>query len=242
MIRSANKLKELVLGIEIRCIGIIRADIQKRYPKFITSRKIKAELNRSGILNPADFKYLYDRLMDIYLDLRLKFAKTVKKDRIDVLNDSVESSFDSLLSVRNALAGRLESRAKIAELRNLAGVFYVCSVFKDAAPDHKEYQGKLYYTDDWKEKVPETQHDKIARFISRKKLSSVSDVCFSAPYLITRPNCRHRLSGVSIKDALSGNWEAEVMDKEVRSVSERRRIRMREAKKYRTVLGLKDKK
>lgn len=242
MIRSANKLKELILGVEIRCVAIIRADLERKIPKIITIRKIRKEINRFGELNPADFKYLMSEMVKIYTDILVSTRKSPKNERKKAINDKVETSFDKIEAIKNVLAGKMESRAKIQEIKSLKGVFYVCNVFKDCAKDHLDYQGKLYYAENWKEKVPDEMVPEIARFIRRKNLMSVEQVTMNRPWLITRPNCRHRLLGVSIKDALSGNYEPDVSDREARSPSEIKRIRQYEHSKYRTVLGLNEKK
>lgn len=242
MIRSANKLKELILGTESRCVAIIRADIAGRTPRFITMIKIKKEINRLGDLNSADFKYLFGKMKDIYTRLSLKWRKSAKNDRKIVLDNAALDEFDSVEAAKNVLAGKMESRAKIKEIRGFDGVFYVCSVFKDCAKDHLAYQGKLYYAAGWEERVPAADRSRISRFIEKKKLMCIDDVCFDYPYLVTRPNCRHRFSSVSVKDALSGNWEADVMFREVRTPMERARIRAYEKKKYVTVLKKTEKK
>lgn len=236
MIRSANKLKELILGTESRCVAIIRADIAGRTPRFITMIKIKKEINRLGDLNSADFKYLFGKMKDIYTRLSLKWRKSPKNDRKIGLDNAALDEFDSVEATKNVLAGRMESRAKIKEIRGFDGVFYVCSVFKDCAKDHLAYQGKLYYAAGWEDRVSDSDRSRIARFIEKKNLMCIDDVCFDYPYLLTRPNCKHRLTSVSIKDALSGNYEPEVSSRELRTPAESKRIREYERKKYNRIL------
>lgn len=236
MIQSANKLKELLFSLESRCVAIIRADISRRIPKLFTSGKLKSEINRSGLLNPADFKYMMTRMMEIYTKLSVSFRSVAKNDRKEALDDAALHAFEDVEALKNVLAGRIESRNKITALKQLKGVFYVSNVFRDCAKDHIGVQGTLLYADGWKERCPDSRIPEVARFIEKRHLRSVEEVCFNYPYLITRPNCRHRLSGVSIDDALHGNWKPEILGSETK---DRSGVRKYEKKKYMTVLGIK---
>lgn len=81
-------------------------------------------------------------------------------------------------------------------------VFYISNHFADCADDHKAYQGRIYYD----ERYATFGYDvetltRILSLISSKKMLSIQSVREQAPYLTTRPNCRHTLTPISIEQA-----------------------------------------
>lgn len=99
------------------------------------------------------------------------------------------------MSIRTSL------NAEASEMQAAAGatagiVFYACDLFADCAPDHAEWQGKLYYN----EQAPMTAE--IRDFIQRKGLRSMQSVMRSKPWLTTRPNCRHSFHAIPTDEAM----------------------------------------
>lgn len=134
-------------------------------------------------------------------------------------------AFEETGALINAYAGKQEKQAKqdlLEELRKEgerksdgalgSEIFFLCSSHKDVAEDHKDYQGKLYYDRFWRRYVKDAQTRKMVEaFISEKNLKSMQWVINKPVWLITRPNCRHYFSKVSIKEALSKPIE-EILD------------------------------
>ncbi len=82
-------------------------------------------------------------------------------------------------------------------------LFYVCDTYSDCANDHLDYQGKLYYDATVWKKVPrDNPYYKTLQYAIGKCKASVEDVTTKKPYLLTRPNCRHRLIPISIDDVV----------------------------------------
>lgn len=86
---------------------------------------------------------------------------------------------------------QVEVGAKIGQ------IFYICDSFADCAPDHANFQGKLYYNSD--SQIPPD----IMQFIVEKKILSMQEVMKSEPYLTTRPNCRHNFHAIPLSEAMS---------------------------------------
>ena len=81
-------------------------------------------------------------------------------------------------------------------------VFYICNVFTDSADDHANWQGKMYYDNRWKSFIEDKDTRKrVQAIINQKKIKSVQWVKGAPVYLTTRPNCRHRLSPISLNQA-----------------------------------------
>lgn len=85
-------------------------------------------------------------------------------------------------------------------------VFWLCSQHSDCADDHIDYQGKLYYDDNWRMFGFDTElTQQIDNIIKQKKMMSIQDVKDKEPYLTTRPNCRHYFQPIAIADVLTSN-------------------------------------
>lgn len=81
-------------------------------------------------------------------------------------------------------------------------VFYITNHFADCADDHKAYQGKIYYDERWREFGYDIDTAKeIDKIIRSKNMLGVQRVRDDAPYLTTRPNCRHSFTPISIEQA-----------------------------------------
>lgn len=92
---------------------------------------------------------------------------------------------------------------QIENSKRLDVVFYICSTHV-SAPDHEEYQGKIYYDEDYHSfDFDEETMKKIEDFIASKKLMSIQSVRDNYPYLTTRPNCRHKFQTLTLEEALN---------------------------------------
>lgn len=80
-------------------------------------------------------------------------------------------------------------------------IFYVCDHFADSAPDHADYQDKLYYN-------PECDIPKeVMDFIQANGVLDMIKVQQGDPFLCTRPNCRHNLHAIPTEQAMGKSVE-----------------------------------
>ena len=86
-------------------------------------------------------------------------------------------------------------------------IFYICDSFGDCAPDHADYQGKVYYNADC-DIPPEVQ-----AYIDSNGIQSMQEVMNGEPFLTTRPNCRHNFHAVPT-DEVMGMSSEDILDKE----------------------------
>ena len=123
-------------------------------------------------------------------------------------------SFKSYMEMNIRTTTRQEANKFLFQASKSNGVvFYICSSFGDCADDHKDYQGKYYYDQDW----PDMGYDqetskKIKEAIARYSMVSYQSVVEKKPYLTTRPNCRHTLRPVVLTDVFENN-EKEMLEK-----------------------------
>lgn len=80
-------------------------------------------------------------------------------------------------------------------------VFYICNSFGDCAPDHANYQGKIYYNAD--ANIGEEEQ----KYIDQNGIMSMQDVVNNEPFLTSRPNCRHEFSAIPTEDVLKMSSE-----------------------------------
>lgn len=82
-------------------------------------------------------------------------------------------------------------------------IFYVATYHGDCAPDHAPFQGKIYYTKNWKSVCPKELIDEVGNYISKHNLMTIEDVMGEkGNYFTKRPNCRHYFQFVSIDEVL----------------------------------------
>jgi len=120
-------------------------------------------------------------------------------------------------------------------------LFYVCDTYSDCANDHQDYQGQLYYSEKvWKSIPLSNKHYATLQRAVKRCKTSVEDVTENAPWLTTRPNCRHRLIPIAIDDVVTlnkdkiletnkadkGNYSKSVLQKNYKDSQTQRRVEL----------------
>jgi len=104
-------------------------------------------------------------------------------------------SFDTIVTGCRVAQSRSSLRKKKASirasLREPGQIFFICSVHEKAAPDHKDWQGKIYVDRFWREKVPGSMFYSVLSYIKNHHILTVQEIMGAPVYLITRPNCKH---------------------------------------------------
>ena len=86
-------------------------------------------------------------------------------------------------------------------------IFYIVDSFADCAPDHADYQGKVYYNAD--SDIP----DEVMQYIESHGIQSMQEVTNGEPYLTSRPNCRHEFHAIPTSEVMTIS-EEEILKKE----------------------------
>lgn len=106
------------------------------------------------------------------------------------------------------------SKNMVKEGATAGNIFYITSFYGDCAPDHADFQGKIYVDDDWQNICPKDRLDEVENYIRANKIMTVQDVMGEAGnYFTTRPNCRHYFQYISIDEVLGAKDLKEVRDK-----------------------------
>jgi len=206
MIISKNNLrfKQVTFATETRCMAIVAEGVARYVLKPIVMRRLRGITTDPFLL--SQFKKMFD-------ELRRKAGVKHGSDRRETVASEAYQMFDKVEQLKNAMWREKDQHEKIddlaARLDDEDNIFFVCSRHQDCAKDHEPYQGRLYVSENWKNKP----HSKeVARYINNRKatLRTVESVCYDYPYLITRPNCRHTMKPVKTSAVLSGDWKDEI--------------------------------
>lgn len=127
--------------------------------------------------------------------------------------DGRKVSFKSYMEMRvrtdiNNVAIDMMERAS----SSLGVVLFLASYFGDCAPDHKDYQGKVYILENWRSIVAQEDIEKYQALIDRKGIQTLEWVKEQGTYttdtgkkyliaLGTRPNCRHTFTPITYDQA-----------------------------------------
>ena len=86
-------------------------------------------------------------------------------------------------------------------------IFYICDSFGDCAPDHADFQGKVYYNEECN--IP----DDVQAYIDANGIQSMQSVMNGEPFLTTRPNCRHNFHAIPTDEVMKMSSE-DILEKE----------------------------
>lgn len=85
-------------------------------------------------------------------------------------------------------------------------VFYLASSHNDCASDHKDYQGKIYIDEKWKDLVKDLELKvKILQYVNANNVKTFQWVIGKPVWFITRPNCRHYMKSLTTEDVLGNS-------------------------------------
>ena len=83
-------------------------------------------------------------------------------------------------------------------------IFYLTNYFGNCADDHRDFQAKLYIDNSNLSSIKDKElKERVIAFKNQKKLLDVNDVMNKAPYLTTRPNCRHKFKPMTTEEVLT---------------------------------------
>jgi len=89
-------------------------------------------------------------------------------------------------------------------------VFYTTSCYGNCAPDHSDFQGKIYVTENWESTAPNDKKEAISEYIQAHDIKTIQSVMNGEPYLTTRPNCRHYFMPMPIDEVLECSTNKDV--------------------------------
>lgn len=184
-----------------RLLSYITRALQKGLTIHKASEQLRDIVNSYIGLNRNERYSLFDESVKLYRAAKSgkDWHKTVALcrsfDRIAVTCHKVQASSDL----------RHKNQAYRAALSDEDTVFFLCSAHINPAPDHKDYQGKIYYDMFWRQKVSGNEYRAVYSYIKNHKLESVQGISDSPVYLTTRPYCRHYFIPLETSTVLSSS-------------------------------------
>ena len=159
------------------------------------------------IYRNSNLDNLYDA---IFKQTQQGIEKGLKVAYVDGRQFSFKSYME--MKVRTEIStGLSEEQLKAGQENSI--VFYLCNSLFDCAHDHADYQGLIYYDQEYLSfDLSDEMKQKIADFIQEKNMMSLQQVRDNAPFLTTRPNCRHVFTPLTIAEAM-GESADELLEK-----------------------------
>lgn len=182
--------------------------------------RMSKEINKGLLFLQQDaYKQYQNTVRDVFLnvkaasDLKEQLAKHIATglDIGVVYKDGKTYKFDTYFEMKTRTDIQQDIGKNMISAGQEAGViFYITSFYGDCAPDHVDYQGKIYVDENWESLAPKDRLDEIRDYISSHKLMTVQEVSEKDPFLTTRPNCRHYFQYISIDEVLGAKTEDDV--------------------------------
>lgn len=177
--------------------SIIKAvrDTPEKYNSKRIREIVKKRLNEVENLTSAEVSSLVE-----------VFYQTIKKSVYGGNSGFENKIFQKLYKECRKVHLRVREKTKLEGTRVLLKdgfVFFMCSKHYPVASDHKDYQGKLYVHQNWRTLVKGRDYRAVSEYIKNNDVLTIQSVMKNPPYLITRPNCRHKLVVVPVSAVLA---------------------------------------
>lgn len=115
------------------------------------------------------------------------------------------------MNVRTTLHNEMND--DLAKNARESGIFcWICDTYTDSAPDHADYQGKKYISEDWTSMCKPEDVNRIQDYIDANNILTKEYIENEPVYLTTRPNCRHVLMPITLEQFLDGETNSVIKD------------------------------
>lgn len=204
--RNIRNLKFRIYGFEVRCAAIIGRGLAGGKGK----RPILTELKRELAAFRSTVKLTDGEANELWLMCANEYksvSKTVWGKRADgeSVYRAIRATLPYLEKIKNCIGRDIENRDKLSYLSDLLGegIFYLCSSHTHCAEGHKDFQGKVYVSGNWRERCPDSRTRKrVASYIRNHNCLTVEEIVGDPVYMTTRPNCRHYFVEVGVEEVM----------------------------------------
>lgn len=208
-----NAKKEVKSGLE----NDKTVNLTPKQVKNITSEVDKGLLTLGNNAVKAYQNTVRDILLNVKSasDLKEQIGKHIKSGLdIDVIyKDGKKYKFDTYMEMKARTDIQQDIGTNMIAAGKEAGViFYICSFYGDCAPDHADYQGKIYVDEKWDSLAPKDRLEEIRNYIQSNDIKTVQAITKNKPFLTTRPNCRHYFQYIDIDSVLGAKTPDDVKD------------------------------
>ena len=183
-------------------IGLTAADQNQLWVKFHNQY---LEVSKKTVVQLLRIERRFGKKEDYEESLKQRQAVIYSSIRAKIMNND-------LIKWANEMMYQYEYRAKHDSIFGPGGLldhdndhyspFFLCSSHPKPAKDHAEWEGKIYYDEDWEAHVPDQDLNRIRAYIRNHKLRSVQWVVGEPVYLVVRKNCKHYLKSIPLEEVL----------------------------------------
>lgn len=215
--RDWRNLRYRIYGFEVRCAAIIGKMVSRNASRGAVLNRLRSEMAvflRTVSLREDEVAELWKAVRAEYVSVLNKVRRSRKDD--DAVYESIRRTLPDLEDVKNRIGSRAEESDKKSYLDDLVsdGIFYLCSEHADCAEDHRDYQGRIYVSSDWRERCrSDEERKRVGAYIRNHGCRTVEWVTWEPVYMVTRPHCRHyfirldtdEVLGRSVRSILRGH-------------------------------------
>ena len=177
------------------------------------------EKNRIWLKSYSQYQEVSKKTIVSLRRIERKFGK--KEDyeqslvqRRGVIYDAIRAKIQNndLVKEANEITFSYEYRMKHDNLYGDGGIiesgrengspFFLCSSHKNPAKDHKDWEGKMYYDENYEDYVTGSDLYSCRAYIRNHKLRSIQWVAGSPVFLTTRRNCKHYFMNIPLDQVL----------------------------------------
>ena len=202
----------MIYACAVRCMRYIAEREARRTPPKPCSDRIKEDIRRSlAFLTDGERSLFGSEMLRAMREAHRAAGGTARiggdmSVRAGAVLDRAEPM---MRRACRAIAERADARMRREAVRDMLGaagtVLYYVPRHPRCAEDHADYEGRYYVDADWRDKVADPRDRReLARFVEKNRIGTVQDISGRAPWLTTRPNCRHRFVAVPMWAALIG--------------------------------------
>lgn len=209
--RSIRNLKNRVYGLEARAASEVALGLASglgKGPIMRSLRGLMASFVRTVRVSRSEADEIWGALLAIYSGA----ARSVRGSRTDPRRVylAMRSLLPGMESFRSRFAMRAEERDKRAYIADVSssGIFFLCTSHERCAEGHEPYQGKVFVSSEWRSRCSgKKERRRVAAWIREHGCLTVEEAVSGPIWLITRPNCRHRLIPIPTDEALGSTEE-----------------------------------
>lgn len=188
-------------------IGLASMEINQLWGRFLQTY---LEISRKTFSSLRKIELKFGKKEDYEESLKQRRATIYSSIRARIMNND-------LVKLANEMMYQYEYRHKHDAIFGTDGLldrihdpdqdrayspFFLASSHPNPAKDHADWEGKMYYDEDWEKYASDQDADRIRAYIRNHKLRSVQWVVGPPVYLVTRRNCKHYLSPIPLEEAL----------------------------------------
>ena len=180
------KTKYNFKGLVKRAFSYINEAVENGYKLNKISDDIRKIVNSYEGLNRNERYELY---YEVY-----KLARASKSSSEPHKTISLRKNYDKVLGAARRVKASSELRRKRTITRaSLNGntIFYLCSSHSNCAEGHVDYQGRIFCTTYWRQKVSGFQYYAVMSYIKNHNIMTVQRVMQEPVWLTTRNYCKH---------------------------------------------------